>query len=34
MRRTISETPAPEAWGMIYDLGFKIELDYIQPVTH
>jgi biotin synthase len=26
--------PAPEVWGMIEDLGFKIEVDYKQPVTH
>jgi biotin synthase len=25
--------PAPEVWGMIEDLGFKIEVDYRQPVT-
>ena len=25
--------PAPEVWGMIEDLGFKIEVDHQQPVT-
>ena len=25
--------PAPEVWGMIEDLGFKIEVDYQQPVS-
>jgi biotin synthase len=25
--------PAPEVWGMIEDLGFKIEVDYQQPVV-
>jgi biotin synthase len=25
--------PAPEVWGMIEDLGFKIEVDYQQPVA-
>jgi biotin synthase len=24
--------PAPEVWGMIEDLGFKIEVDYQQAV--
>ena len=24
---------APEVWGMIEDLGFKIEVDYQQPVA-
>ena len=26
-------SPAPEVWGMIEDLGFKIEVDYQQPVA-
>jgi biotin synthase len=26
--------PAPEVWGMIEDLGFKIEVDYKQPVAY
>jgi len=26
--------PAPEVWGMIEDLGFKIEVDHQQPVAH
>jgi len=25
--------PAPEIWSMIEDLGFKIEVDYQQPVA-
>ena len=25
--------PAPEVWSMIEDLGFKIEVDYQQPVA-
>ena len=25
--------PAPEVWGMIEDLGFKIEVNYQQPVA-
>jgi biotin synthase len=25
--------PAPEVWRMIEDLGFKIEVDYQQPVA-
>jgi len=25
--------PAPEAWKMITDLGFEIEVDYRQPVA-
>ncbi len=30
---TTPGTPAPEVWGMIEDLGFKIEVDYQQPVA-
>ncbi len=30
---TTPGAPAPEVWGMIEDLGFKIEVDYKQPVT-
>jgi biotin synthase len=29
---TTPGAPAPEVWGMIEDLGFKIEVDYQQPV--
>lgn len=31
---TTPGAPAPEVWGMIEDLGFKIEVDYQQPVAH
>ncbi len=30
---TTPGAPAPEVWGMIEDLGFKIEVDYRQPVA-
>jgi biotin synthase len=30
---TTPGAPAPEVWGMIEDLGFKIEVDYQQPVA-
>ena len=30
---TTPGAPAPEVWGMIEDLGFKIEVDYRQPVN-
>jgi len=30
---TTPGSPAPEVWGMIEDLGFKIEVDYQQPVA-
>jgi biotin synthase len=30
---TTPGTPAPEVWSMIEDLGFKIEVDYKQPVA-
>src|SRR5512134_2367561 len=30
---TTPGAPAPEVWGMIEDLGFKIEVDYQQPVV-
>ena len=30
---TTPGAPAPEVWGMIKDLGFKIEVDYRQPVA-
>ena len=30
---TTPGAPAPEVWGMIEDLGFKIEIDYKQPVA-
>src|SRR5512146_987379 len=30
---TTPGAPAPEVWGMIQDLGFKIEVDYQQPVA-
>jgi len=29
---TTPGAPAPEVWGMIEDLGFRIEVDYRQPV--
>ncbi|MEQ1794044.1 MAG: hypothetical protein ABL970_07620 [Nitrospira sp.] len=32
-RLTPPGSPAPEVWGMIEDLGFKIEVDYQQPVA-
>ncbi len=31
---TTPGAPAPDVWGMIEDLGFKIEVDYQQPVAH
>lgn len=31
---TTPGSPAPEVWGMIEDLGFKIEVDYQQPVAN
>ncbi len=31
---TTPGAPAPEVWGMIEDLGFKIEVDYQHPVAH
>jgi biotin synthase len=31
---TTPGAPAPEVWSMIEDLGFKIEVDYKQPVAH
>lgn len=30
---TTPGAPAPEVWGMIEDLGFKIEVDYPQPTA-
>ena len=30
---TTPGAPAPEVWGMIEDLGFRIEVDYQQPVA-
>ena len=30
---TTPGAPAPEVWGMVEDLGFKIEVDYRQPVA-
>ncbi len=31
---TTPGSPAPEVWGMIEDLGFKIEVDHQQPVAN
>ncbi|MBD0315441.1 MAG: hypothetical protein ICV75_02010, partial [Nitrospiraceae bacterium] len=30
---TTPGAPAPEVWGMIEDLGFRIEVDYQQPAA-